>query len=195
MALTTNIILVCVTAPTFTPRQPKSGPWNKFNDARPYLSVMGIPFDKRGDILILYRSDKVRSAKNVWSFPSGLGEVGLTPEEQLLIELHEEFNLTSSLDRVEQLTSFQNIAINDNWHWHITLYAVEIDSFSQIINKEPDKHSSYEIISYHSLRTGTITQKKWSNGLDAIINSEPMRNKIYRHVLDHTLYSAAQFVD
>ena len=61
--------------------------------AIPRSVVQMVPVDLEGRLLVMHRSDKVRSAKNVWSFPSGLHDIGETQEQSVARELLEEYDL------------------------------------------------------------------------------------------------------
>jgi len=119
-------------------------PTDSFQIPRPQIAVQGFAFNKAGQFPILYRTDKVRSAKNCWSLPSGLHEVGLTYAQQFSNELEEELGLkTIKLANGEpccyHLGSYENILPNEGWHWCMQMLAVMIED-GPIVNKEPDKH-------------------------------------------------------
>jgi ADP-ribose pyrophosphatase YjhB (NUDIX family) len=141
--------------------------WKKFDAPRPYSTCSGIAFDAEGRFPILYRSDKVRSAKNAWSIPSGLAEIGFTSQQQFAIELKEELGL-DVLDvrntRIHGL--YENIACNrpneDNWHWVISVLSVQVETLDTLINKEPHKHSEIRIVSVADFDPATLV---WTPGL------------------------------
>ncbi len=112
----------------------------------PHVSVAGFIFDGSGRMLMLHRanSDAVRSAKNCWSFPSGLHEEGLTLPQQLAVELDEELGL-KAVDTALQVGTYENIATVDRWHWVITMYVQRVATFDTLINREPDKHDDIQL--------------------------------------------------
>lgn len=166
---------------------PSGGTWKKFDDARPYMAVSGIAVDRHGNFPILYRSDKVRSAKNSWSLPSGLHEVGRSLAGQFAEELEEELNLQCMPSRAKISHVYENIAGiewadqpdldvwppkenrlmvegGDSWHWVIALLVIPVKTLSTLVNKEPDKHSEIRVVNMTELG-GLITQLKWAPNL------------------------------
>lgn len=118
--------------------------WNLFTDPKPYVTVSGIAYDQFGNFPLLWRTDKVRSAKNCWSLPSGLHEVGLTVTEQFAVELKEELNLTAIPETSRFIGFYENIRPDPlpakGWHWVIFVMTMQVESLERIQNKEPDKH-------------------------------------------------------
>lgn len=117
--------------------------------AVPRHVVQFIPVDHNGHFLVLHRSNKVRSARNVWSFPSGLHEIGSFIYEEVKRELLEEFDLPCV--GVRPIGAYENIA-GDNkaveqYHWVISLLVAQVPcSLHAAVNKEPDKHDVMEIL-------------------------------------------------
>lgn len=148
--------------------------WNLFGNARPQVGVIGIAYDRRGDFPTMFRSDKVRSAKNAWSIPSGLHEIGLTLEQQFGEELREELGLSAVPGTFENIGVYENIAHGDGWHWVMQLATVRIETLDTLVNKEPDKHPTIEKSNIFSLRS-LIELRTWTPGLqDALRKYYPM---------------------
>lgn len=135
-----------------SPQTPADGKWNSFTEPKPYVSVSGFAYDSTGRFPILWRSDKVRSAKNCWSLPSGLHEVGLTFQEQFATELKEELGLEPILSTGKILGVYENIAVVDNWHWCIAVLAMRVETLDTLVNKEPDKHSKIDFLTVFDLQ-------------------------------------------
>ena len=150
--------------PTVIARIPDQGHWNIFHDPRPYVTTMGICFDQHGNFPVQFRSDKVRSAKNAWSLPCGLHEVGYTLPEQLDIELWEELKLRIHISTAKIVGVYENLALVDGYHWVIVLMTTQLKThLSRLINKEPDKHSKIEIVNY--MEAAKVLNRPWTPGL------------------------------
>lgn len=169
----------------FTPITPNDPlkPWKKFDAARPYTTVSGIAYDAEGHFPLMYRSDKVRSAKNAWSVPSGLHELGFTIHQQFATELKEELGL----DVVDVAKSkvhglYENIACNrpseDNWHWVINVLSVQVETLDTLVNKEPHKHSEIRLVSVVDFNPRDFV---WTPGLGEWMNEN------WLSVRDHIL--------
>lgn len=110
----------------------------------PQHVVQIIPVDRRGRVLLMHRSPAVRSAANVWSFPSGLHDIGETIEETARRELLEEYGLT--LTDYVVIGVYENIAGDldrpeePQYHWVITVVGGLVHDVEAFVNKEPDKH-------------------------------------------------------
>jgi ADP-ribose pyrophosphatase YjhB (NUDIX family) len=139
---------------SFIPVQPVA-PWKNRADSHPQCVVSGFAVDKDGRFPILFRSDKVRSAKNAWSIPSGLHEVGLTKEQQFCNELMEELGVAPALETCVEIGSYENIiqgsATEDPWHWDLHVLFVLVETLDCLVNKEPDKHSKIELVKIDDL--------------------------------------------
>ena len=88
--------------------------------------VQFIFLDPKGRFMVMRRSNTVRSARNCWSFPSGMHEIGQTIGETIAREAEEEYGITEILQRI-QLCTYENIAGDEGgpqYHWVISLYAV-----------------------------------------------------------------------
>lgn len=92
--------------------------------------------------LIMHRTDKVRSAKNVWSIPSGTHELGEEIGCCIARELEEEYGLEA--EEVSIVGQYENIAgdrtADLQYHWIMSLYVVYVSDVTLAVNKEPDKH-------------------------------------------------------
>ena len=144
------------------------GGWKKFDVARPYVTTSGFAFDRKGRFPILFRGDGVRSAKNCWSLPSGLHEVGFTMAQQLATELGEECGLDADPGSAVHVTTYENIAPElreqpeaAQWHWVVHVLAIKVKTLDTFINTEPDKHPRFEIIEMDDL----YKFKPWGVGL------------------------------
>lgn len=119
---------------------------------RPHVTVSGIVADSQTrNVLLLHRSNEVRSAKNCWALPSGLGEIAVPLEKQLITELEEELSI--SQDRVlgqTQLGWYENITHSDGYHWVILIYLVWVNGFDGVQNLEPHKHNEIKIVAPYS---------------------------------------------
>lgn len=131
---------------TSTPAAPIL-PWKATNEAVPRTAVQMLCINVTGNILMIHRSDKVRSVRNTWSFPSGLHDVGETLIESCSRELEEEFGLVAPPDAFVQLGVYENIngdsEAAEAWHWVVNTFAVLVD-FTTLVNREPDKHDIVE---------------------------------------------------
>jgi ADP-ribose pyrophosphatase YjhB (NUDIX family) len=123
--------------------------WNIFTDPKPYVTVSGLAIDREGRFPLLHRSNNVRSAKNAWSLPSGLHEVGITGEQQFANELEEELGLSAIKGKSHFIGYYENIRPDGPdarpWHWVIFVYVQAVVSLDTIVNKEPDKHDEIKI--------------------------------------------------
>lgn len=147
--------------------------------AIPRSVVQTFVFDKEGRFLLMHRSNKVRSARNVWSIPSGVQDIGETQEETLVRELKEEFDLVPKA--ILLIGLYDNIAGDtvsycrfcdspshkehtchlletqiyqpapEQYHWVISLFLVEVDSLLDATNMEPDKHDVLAIIQFDEI--------------------------------------------
>jgi 8-oxo-dGTP pyrophosphatase MutT (NUDIX family) len=125
---------------------PESGQWNMLPRPVPYVTVCMIAFDETRRFPIMWRTDKVRSAKNQWSLPTGLHEAGFTLGEQAANELLEELGLTAKASKWQFLTTYENILPKDNFHWVISMGTIVVRSLDELANKEPDKHSEFKLL-------------------------------------------------
>ncbi len=131
---------------------PESNPflklnWKIFPNAVPVPVVAGFVVDPQGRFPMLHRSDKVRSAPNRWSLPSGLHDVGETQAAAFCRELGEEIEIIAHPDDVVHFPAYENIP-GDGWHWVISIMVVPTRTLDTFVNKEPDKHDQVEFFSY-----------------------------------------------
>jgi len=129
----------------YTPRTPAAG-WKKLDRQTPYCTTSALVYDAQGRFCLMHRSPAVRSAKDCWSIPSGLHELGFTLAEQMCVELSEELNLNGRLESAVTLGHYENIAVCDGYHWLIAVLAIRVDSFDTLVNKEPDKHDAIKLV-------------------------------------------------
>jgi len=141
--------------------------FKKFDHPRPYVTVIGFAMDSQGRFPIFFRSDKVRSAKNAWSMPSGLHEVGYSYGEQFGVELGEELNL-EPISPAKKIGYYEAIIYGkngeDNWHWVMLMMAMRVKTLDTLANKEPEKHSDIQIITVAELFDSYIS-RPWTMGL------------------------------
>lgn len=128
--------------------------WKMNKGPVPQSVVQMIPIDRGGRVLVMHRSDKVRSARNVWSFPSGMHEIGHAQDYECARELLEEYSLVA--DRVRLLGVYENIAGDpepnvEQYHWVISLYGVLVYDLDKFVNNEPEKHDRTTIVSMYDL--------------------------------------------
>jgi ADP-ribose pyrophosphatase YjhB (NUDIX family) len=118
--------------------------------AVPRHCLQMLTVDAHGRMMAIHRSDKVRSAKNVWSYPTGLHDIGELVGDVIHRELMEEFNLEAL--RGSPIGQYENI-ISDGegggkYHWVMSVYGVRIRTYDDIVNKEPDKHDQIQFHDY-----------------------------------------------
>jgi len=108
----------------------------------PHFTVMAVPYDPiTRMVAMMWRGDRVRSAKNCLSTPAGLLEHGEPFEEGILRELREEMAIErDNCFRLE----FQTIYRNDNGDgldWVIGVWSVAVRDLQLVArNVETDKH-------------------------------------------------------
>lgn len=138
-----------------------SSVWLETHGAVPRFVVQMLPVDKKSNLLLMHRSDKVRSAKNVWSFPSGLQEVGEYWTAAAARELQEEYEL--EVQRLRVISVYENIGGDDpsqpQYHWVILLVAALVDDVKAAVNKEPDKHDEMRIITIDEILDVEFTNR------------------------------------
>lgn len=117
--------------------------WKKpCNEFVPQTAVQVIPVDPMGNMLMMHRSKNVRSAANVWSFPSGLHDIGERVDQCAARELKEEYGLIMTSGC--HLGVYENIAGDDpareQFHWVMIVVAGLVKNVLVSVNKEPEKH-------------------------------------------------------
>lgn len=123
--------------------------------------------DQNHRMLIMHRSDKVRSAKNVWSIPSGTHEVGEPIKSTLIRELSEEYGLIGVPGGI--IDQYENIAGDaepPHYHWVISLYPILVDDVTQAQNREPDKHDKMEFVYFNTISTLWLANHPFHPSLD-----------------------------
>lgn len=104
----------------------------------------------------MHRSNNVRSARNVWSFPSGLHDIGETWDQTACRELEEEYSLKNCLGSCA-IYAYDNIAgdsdSDEQYHWIMTVCVSVFDSLDNAENKEPEKHDEMRVIEVTELRS------------------------------------------
>jgi ADP-ribose pyrophosphatase YjhB (NUDIX family) len=150
--------------------QPAGG-WKTFAEPYPHVTTSGFAFDENGKFPLLYRGPNVRSARNVWSLPSGLHECGLKLRDQFCQELKEECGLEAYPESVQEICVYENIAPDENdapgtpqWHWVIHILAAKVRTLDTFINKEPEKHPQTQILHVSNLPDFLNTQP-WHDSL------------------------------
>ncbi len=130
-------------------------PINWKSPAVPRHVLQMLVFDSACTLLVIHRSDKVKSAKNVWSIPTGTHEIGETAKSCIKRELDEEFGLYASNSFI--IDQYENIAGDDpskeQYHWVLSIYGVLVPSVREYINKEPDLHDQVEVIPFIDFTT------------------------------------------
>lgn len=120
--------------------------WKRTDGAVPLHVVQMIPIDRQGRLLVMHRGPNVRSARNVWSFPSGMHDIGEDILATASRELEEEYGLRVIASKT--VGTYENIAgdkdATEHYHWVITVLLVVVDDVTRAINKEPDKHDAIE---------------------------------------------------
>lgn len=122
--------------------------------AIPQSAVQVLVIDRPGRLLVMHRSATVRSAPNVWSFPSGLHDIGEMQEDCARRELEEEYGLTDILG-ITRLGLYENIAGDANaaeqYHWNVSVFAALVPDVEAAVNREPDKHDRMEFVHAHAI--------------------------------------------
>jgi ADP-ribose pyrophosphatase YjhB (NUDIX family) len=144
--------------------------WNSFKEPRPYVTVSGIAIDDQGRFPLLHRSENVRSARNCWSLPSGLHEVGLTLREQFATELKEEMGLDAIQDKSVVIGAYENIRPDGpdkpGWHWVIFFLVMRVKTLDTLVNTEPEKHDKIDVVNF---RDQWASGRIWAPKLEEFI--------------------------
>jgi ADP-ribose pyrophosphatase YjhB (NUDIX family) len=152
---------------------------------RPYVTVSGMAYDSMGNFPVIYRSSKVRSAKECWSLPSGLHEIGLDIHHQFSVELAEELGLTAVPGTGEVVGVYENIARVDGYHWVILLMTVKVETLDTLVNREPDKHPMIDKVNVRLLEQDhTLGKTSWAPCLGAALEKyhRELAASIRRHL-------------
>lgn len=160
---------------------------NKMNDipipqwkdpAVPRHVIQMLIMDSCGKVLIMHRSNNVRSARNVWSIPSGEHDIGETIQTCAARELHEEYGL--DMLNMTILDQYENIAGDEappHYHWVVSIYGVLVKDVTAAMNKEPDKHDIMKFVSQEELIPQFFNEHKFHPTL---------HDKIKLNILDWT---------
>jgi ADP-ribose pyrophosphatase YjhB (NUDIX family) len=123
--------------------------WKMNKEPIPQHAVQVVPIDVLLRVLMMHRSEKVRSARNVWSFPSGLHDIGETMEACATRELEEEYGLKPIA--FCQLGTYENIGgdsdSDEQYHWVINVLGALVADCNAAVNKEPEKHDQMMVAS------------------------------------------------
>lgn len=118
--------------------------WQQLKEPMAYVAVQGIAVDPRGHFLMIHRGPNLRSARDCWSLPGGLHDIGLTVEENIVRELEEEVGLGALPGNAQVLGCYENITDDgedgQSWHWFVVVLSVLVDDVRAAVNREPDKH-------------------------------------------------------
>lgn len=125
--------------------------WKPIAEPIPQHVAQLLVVDSKFRLLLMHRSDKVKSAKNVWSFPSGTHEIGETIEECACRELFEEYSLQAYPGRTRHVGLYENIAGDpepgaQQYHWLLSVLGIYVPDVSLAVNNEPDKHDKMEFV-------------------------------------------------
>ena len=102
-----------------------------FTPERPYLPDLGIAspkvgcsvaaFDGDGRVVLIKRADNGR-----WALPGGYAEVGSSPSENALRELHEETGFTAELERFVGIYDNKRFGSTAAYQFYICLFRARI---------------------------------------------------------------------
>jgi ADP-ribose pyrophosphatase YjhB (NUDIX family) len=113
--------------------------WHEPAIPRCAVQVFCIDYDHR--LLLLHRGPKIRSARNVWSFPTGLHDIGE--------RIHE------CAARAELISVYENIAGDadsaEQYHWVMMIVGVLVQDCTKAQNLEPDKHDDMRYVDMYML--------------------------------------------
>jgi ADP-ribose pyrophosphatase YjhB (NUDIX family) len=109
--------------------------------AVPRHVVQAFIVDHNENLLLMHRSDKVKSAKNVWSIPTGTHELGESAPACLFREIKEEFDLEVKYTYL--IDQYENIAGDISWR-PFNDSDKQATDFLHVRVKEDPKHSTNE---------------------------------------------------
>lgn len=161
--------------------------WKPPAGPAPLHVVQMIPIDERGEFLVMHRSDKVRSAPSVWSFPSGLHDIGEDVTTACKRELFEEYGL-EMIDH-ELIGVYENIAGDapdrEQYHWVIAMLMVLVSDVRTAVNREPDKHDQMLFLPFRELtRLEFYDEHRFHPSFDAWARSRKTRAMMLRAIMD-----------
>jgi ADP-ribose pyrophosphatase YjhB (NUDIX family) len=143
--------------------------YNELLGPRPYSVVQAVVYSiKLHSFLVLHRKDtpELRSARNCWSFVTGLHEIGETAEQAVARELKEELDLVVDVRSMYQLGFYENLGTpSDRWHWIIQMVFVPVDGDCRMVNREPHKHDQLEWCNAELLVTDE--DKQWAAWMES----------------------------
>jgi ADP-ribose pyrophosphatase YjhB (NUDIX family) len=117
--------------------------------------------DRQSRLLLIHRSDKCKSARNVWSLPSGTHEIGEHAIDCVDREIQEEFQLSPKI--IYLAHQYENIAGDPNaeehYHWVITLFVVVVDDLGCTVNREPELHDMIDFVPLNSITSEDFTDR------------------------------------
>lgn len=110
---------------------------------KPGIDYIGIttPFycnDGKGNFLLHKRSDKCRDEHGTWDAGSGQLEYGLTPEENVLKEVFEEYGCNGEIQERLPAHSIFREQDGKKTHWLATPFFVKVNPI-EAKNNEPEK--------------------------------------------------------
>lgn len=112
--------------------------------------------DHFGKLLMMHRSNNVRSARNVWSIPTGEHEIGESTSTTIQRELMEEYGLYALdfllIGQYENIAGDKDHPDEPQYHWVLSLFVVRVGDVTKAINREPDKHDKMEFVDLSILR-------------------------------------------
>ena len=135
-------------------------PWRQLAEPTPVHSLQMLLIDRDDRLLLMHRSATVRSARNVWSFPSGIHEIGETMFNACARELQEELKLDPVPGAMMHLGCYENIMPEpeEPWHWILSVIAVVVPDVTKFVNTEPDKHDEIRCVPFMEM----VHDKFWS---------------------------------
>lgn len=148
---------------------PACGPgfvkWNRLEGPVPHVAVIGVVHDGKS-ALIVKRGSGVRSARNCWSLPSGLVDVGETIREAFVREVMEETHVKAMHEWTRVIDCYENILHDEQWHWVMILMESVVDDLGTARNREPDKHDEVRTVKLDDLYTMLFDEKEpWQDSM------------------------------
>lgn len=113
------------------------------NELKPGIDYIGIStafycHDGKGNFLIHKRSQNCRDERGVWDNGGGRLEFGLTPEENVLKELLEEYGCTGEIQEKLPAHSIFREFDSIKTHWIQIPFIIKVDP-KTVKNNEPEK--------------------------------------------------------
>ena len=108
--------------------------------------------DGQGNFLLHKRSNKTRDEHGTWDFGGGRLEVGLTPEENVLKEVYEEYGCKGEiLEALEYYNIFREWE-GQRTHWLALPFFIKVNR-EEVRNNEPEKIEEFGWFRLDSLPT------------------------------------------